>query len=134
MRLWMLAMVVAMGCGAPALAQPVDLARSAHVTERLVVARVGDRLRKTCPQAQVRWVRVWSEVRALKAWAAARGHTEASVSAFLDDRAQKDRIYGLADAYLRQAGFDGTPASACQVARTEVDGGTAVGALLRVPR
>lgn len=126
------ALVTGMAAPMAALAAPVDLAASAHVTERLVAARVGDVLRKSCPTASVRWIKVWNEVESLKAWARERGHTHTSVSAFLDDRAQKDRIYGLANAHLRAAGYTGSAASACDVARNEVARSTLAGGLLRV--
>lgn len=115
-----------------AMAAPVDLASNAYVTERLVAARTGDVLRKACPSASVRWLKVWNEVESLKSWARDRGHTHASVSAFLDDRVQKDRIYGLADAQMRAAGYTGDAQSACAVARAEVAKGSLAGSLLKV--
>jgi hypothetical protein len=115
-----------------AWAQPSDLAQDTHVTERLVAAKVGDTLRKTCPEASVRWVKVWNEAEALKSHARAEGHTETTVKAFLKDQDQKARINGLATAYLDAAGYRGDAASACAVARAEVQQGTLAGGLLRM--
>ena len=124
--------LAALFLASPLAAAPLDLSTSAHATERLVVARTGDVLRKACPSASVRWIRVWREVEDLKAWARSQGHSSQSVKAFLDDKAQKRRIYGLADAYLAKAGYTGDAASACKVARAEVAGDTPVGRLLSV--
>lgn len=117
----------------PAWAQPSDLSQDAHVTERLVAAKVGDTLRKACPDASVRWVKVWNEAEGLKSYARSKGHTEATVKAFLKDKAQKARINGLADAYLTKAGYTGDTTSACVVARAEAQQGTLAGGLLRMP-
>jgi Family of unknown function (DUF5333) len=118
---------------APAAAQPSDLAHDAHVTERLVAAKVGDTLRKACPDASVRWMKVWNEAEDLKAHARAAGHTEATVKAFLKDPDEKARINGLAADYLSQAGYTNDAASACAVARAEIQQGTLAGGLLRMP-
>lgn len=117
----------------PAWAQPSDLSQDAHVTERLVAAKVGDTLRKACPDASVRWVKVWNEAEGLKSYARSKGHTEATVKAFLKDKGEKARINGLAGAYLAKAGYTGDAASACAVARAETQQGTLAGGLLRMP-
>lgn len=117
---------------APAFAQAVPLSKDAHITESLVAARAGDTIRKTCPSISARMFTVWSKSEDLKRYARSKGHTEATVSAFLKDPAEKKRITGLADAYLKRAGVKaGDVESYCRVGRDEIAKKTLMGSLLR---
>lgn len=115
----------------PAHAQ--SLREDAHITEKLVAAQVGDILRNACPKASARMLVVFSEMMSLQSYAKSQGYDEATVKAFLADKAEKERIRQLANAYLVKAGFiKGDEASACATARAEVAGGTFTGSLLAV--
>ena len=117
--------------GVPARAE--TLREDAHVTEKLVAAQAGDILRNACPKASARMFVVLGEMASLQSYAISQGYDEATVKAFLADKAEKKRIRQLANAYLAKAGFvKGDEASACATARAEVAGGTFTGSLLAV--
>ncbi len=125
--------ILATSAGAALPAHAQTLREDAHITEKLVAAQVGDILRKACPKASARMFVVLSEMMSLRSYAISEGYNEATVKAFLDDKAEKKRIRQLANAYLAKAGFiKGDEASACATARAEVQSGTVTGSLLRV--
>lgn len=111
----------------------VPLRDEAHINAQLLAAQIGDILRKTCPDAGARYFVVYRKINALKAYAAEKGYTREEVEAFLDDRTEKNRIKGQAEAYLAEAGaVKGDVESYCRVAREEVRRGTLTGELLWV--
>lgn len=108
------------------------IAKDDHVTQMLMAARVGDVIRNTCPTISARMFVVLGQMHELKAYALAQGYTEPEVRAFLKDPVEKDRIKGLADAYLAKAGAKpGDAESHCTVGRAEIAAGTLTGRLLR---
>ena len=127
--------VMATSALAAAPARADTLRDDAHVTEKLVAAQAGDILRNACPKASARMLVVFSEMMSLQSYAKSQGYDEATVKAFLADKAEKKRIRQLANAYLAKAGFiKGDEASACATARAEVAAGTFTGSLLTVTK
>ena len=57
---------------APALALE-PLAQERYVNDRLIAARVADRVRRECPSINARIVYAWSQARALKRYAENKG-------------------------------------------------------------
>jgi hypothetical protein len=112
----------------PAAALP-PLGENAYVTERLIAARVADRIRKTCPDISARILYAFSEARALVAWAEDQGYSEDEIDLFLDDRREKRKIYAAAEDYLAvngavdEAGF-------CALGRAEIEKGSIIGSLI----
>jgi Family of unknown function (DUF5333) len=88
---------------APAAALP-PLGEQDYVTGRLMAARVADRIRRTCPDLSARLIYAYGEARALKRWAEGQGYPETEIEAYLDDRAEKKRIYAMAEEYLTENG------------------------------
>ena len=126
-----LAAALALGLVAPVLAQ-VPLNREPHITDSLVAGRVGDVIRTQCASISVRWFVAYGKLNDLKTYAVAKGYSEATVKAFLKDKAEKARIAGLADAYLARAGVKpGYRESYCRVGRDEIARGTLAGSMLR---
>lgn len=118
--------------GAALADRSVGLANEPHVTAMLVEARVADRVRRECASIDGRMVRAIGEARKLKAWANAQGYADDEIRSFLDDRAQKDRIYALAEERLaRNGAVRGQPQSYCTAGRAEIAAGTLAGSLLR---
>lgn len=118
--------------GAALADQRPGLANEPHATAMLVEARVADRVRRQCPSIDGRMLRAMSEARKLKAWANGQGYTDDEISSFLDSRAQKDRIYALAETRLQRNGaVEGRPESYCTAGRAEMAAGTLAGSLLR---
>lgn len=121
--------------GAPVLAAAKPLAQDAHITESLVAARAGDVIRKTCPTISARMFVVWRKSEDLKSYARGLGHSDAEITAFLKDKAEKKRIYQLADAFLKKAGAKANDAqSYCRVGEAEIARKTLLGSLLRSSR
>lgn len=116
----------------PAVASPSGLPNEPHATAVLVEARVADRVRRICPSIDGRMMRAIGEARKLKAWANQQGYADDEIRNFLEDRAQKDRIYAQAEARLARNGArPGVPETYCTAGRAEMAAGTLAGSLLR---
>ncbi|AUH35564.1 DUF5333 domain-containing protein [Paracoccus tegillarcae] len=114
----------------PALAQaPMD--QDKYLNDRLVAARVADRIRRECPSIDLRLVAAYSQARGLQKYAREQGNSDAAIDEYLDSRSVKDRIYGIADTYLAQQGATaGDAESYCRVGRDEIAKNTVSGSLL----
>lgn len=114
----------------PALALE-PLSQEKYINDRLIAARVADRVRRECPSIDARMVKAWNEARALKRYAENKGYSAAQIDAFLDSRTEKDRIYGIAERYLTQNGArKGDAESFCRIGRAEIAGNSVAGSLL----
>lgn len=122
-------MIILVSCVVFPAAAHADLPSEGYVTDRLVAARVADKIRKNCDEIDARMFRAISRAHALKQWALDRGYSEATIKAFLDDKEQKARIYGLADSYLAAAGLEDM--GWCGVGHQEIEAKTIAGSLLR---
>lgn len=123
------AAMMAGGAGATAL-EP--LGENAYVTERLVAARVADRIRKTCPERiGARMVYAFSQAYALQGWAEDQGYAKAEIKRFLKDKAEKQAIYARAEEYLAANGaVEGNIAGFCALGKKEIEAGTIAGSLI----
>lgn len=114
----------------PAVAQGT-MAQDKYLNDRLVAARVADRIRRECPSIDLRIVSAYSQARALQRYARDLGNSDAQVDAYLDDETVKKRIYGIAETYLAQQGAKaGDAESFCRVGRDEIAKNTVSGSLL----
>ncbi|MFV0386177.1 DUF5333 domain-containing protein [Paracoccus sp. (in: a-proteobacteria)] len=119
-----------LGTALPAAAQ-TSMAEDKYLNDRLVAARVADRIRRECPSIDFRVVAAWSQARALQKYARGQGHSDAAIDEYLDSRTVKDRIYGIAETYLTQQGAKaGDAESFCRVGRDEIAKNTVSGSLL----
>jgi NADPH-dependent ferric siderophore reductase len=129
----LLLLLLALSAAPAHAARAEPLAEDAHVTKMLTAAQIGDILRNNCPKATARMFVVFNEMAALIAHAKGKGHSEATIRAFIADPAEKARIRKLADDHLAKAGVKpGDAESYCAVARGEVASGSVAGRLLRV--
>lgn len=114
----------------PAAALP-PLAQEKYINDRLIAARIADRIRRECPTIDARIIHAWSQARALKTYARSKGYSEQQIKAFLDSKADKQRIYAVAERYLRQNGATpGDAESFCRIGRDEIAKNTVTGSLL----
>lgn len=105
--------------GLPAIAQ-VPLAQEKYVNDRLIAARIADRIRRECPSYGARMVYAFNQARALKRYALDKGYSEEQIDTFLDSREDRRRIYAVAEEYLTAKGAkDGDPQSFCTVGQQE---------------
>lgn len=120
------------GLTAATVAQALPpLSQNSYVTDRLVAARVADRIRRTCPTISARLIYAYSQARALKTYALKQGYTNDQIDAFLDDKAEKRKIYAVAEKYLTDNGA--TPDNVqgfCALGRKEIENRTIAGSLI----
>ena len=121
-------LLAATGLSAPAAALP-KLSENSYVTDRLIAARVADRIRKTCPEISARIIYAFSQARALKRWAEDQGYSESEIEGFLDDKAEKKKIYAKAEAYLKDNGAT-DEAGFCALGRAEIGKRSIIGSLI----
>ncbi|MDO5643991.1 MAG: DUF5333 domain-containing protein [Paracoccus sp. (in: a-proteobacteria)] len=125
------ALIAAIWAGAAPAQGLEPLSQEKYINDRLIAARVADRVRRECPSIDARMVKAWNEARALKRYAERKGYSAAQIDAFLDSRAEKDRIYAVAERYLTQNGaVAGNAESFCRIGRAEIAGNSVAGSLL----
>ncbi|MGL5010626.1 MAG: DUF5333 domain-containing protein [Paracoccaceae bacterium] len=117
-----------MGVATPALALP-PLSENAYINDRLIQARVADRIRKECGDIAARFAYAYSQARALKQYALDQGYSEAEIEAFLDSDADKTRVKAAAEAYLAANGAT-DEAGFCALGRQEIAAGSIAGSLI----
>lgn len=124
--------LAAMGLSAAtAVTAKVPLGEVRHVTDRLVAARIADRIRKTCPSIGARLLHAFSEARKLENWALGQGYSREEIKAYLKDKAEKQRIYERAEAYLSAHGATaGDVEGFCALGVREIEAGSLVGSLI----
>lgn len=107
------------------------LSQEKYINDRLVAARVADRIRRTCPTLDARMVYAYTQARALKRYAEDKGYTDAQIEAFLDSKPDRQRIYAIAEAYLTQNGArEGDAQSFCRIGEAEIAANSVAGSLL----
>lgn len=126
--------MLALGCVA-ALAVPAaalePLSSEKYINDRLIAARIADRIRRECPSIDGRLVYAYQQARALQRYALDKGYTKAQVDAFLDSKSDKQRIYAVAEDYMARNGVvKGNAESFCQLGRQEIANRTVTGSLL----
>lgn len=129
MKRMILGAVIAASLAAPAAAL-TPLSQEKYINDRLIAARVADKIRRNCKSIDGRIVYAWSQARALKKYARNKGYSEAQIKAFLDSKPDKARIYAAAAAYLRKKGATNA-AGYCKLGRSEIARGSIAGSLLK---
>lgn len=124
-----LAAVMAGGAGATAL-EP--LGQNKYVTDRLVAARIADRIRKTCPkEVGARMIYAFGQAYALQGWAEDQGYSRDEIKRFLKDKTEKRAIYARAEEYLAANGAAGDDvAGFCALGKKEIAAGSIAGSLI----
>lgn len=129
-------LVAVAAAAATAFAPPASarepLAAEAHVNQQLIAARVADRIRRECPSVSANMLRAFAAAQALKSYARRQGYSEAEIDGFLKDRAQRQRIYAEAEAYMAARGVRaGDVQSYCALGQAEIAAGSVAGSLIR---
>lgn len=125
-----LTLALMLGLATPALALP-PLSDNDYVNDRLIQARVADRIRNECDSISARFVFAYSQARALKQYALDQGYSDAEIEAFLDSKADKDRVKAAAEAYLAANGaVAGDEAGFCALGAREIAAGSVAGSLI----
>ncbi|GLK65749.1 hypothetical protein F8A10_02555 [Paracoccus kondratievae] len=107
------------------------LSQEKYINDRLIAARIADRIRRTCPSIDGRILYAYGEARKLKRYAEKKGYSRAQIDAFLDSKEDKRRIYAIADDYLTRNGAKKSePETYCRIGRQEIARNTIIGSLL----
>ena len=107
------------------------LSQERYINDRLIAARVADRIRRECSSIDARMIFAFTQARALKRYALDKGYSEEQVETFLDSKADKQRIYGIAEDYLARKGATaGNEDGFCKLGRDEIAAGSVIGSLL----
>jgi hypothetical protein len=128
--IWAAAAIAVMALSSPASAlEPLPQER--YINDRLIAARVADRVRRECPTIDARIVYAWGQARALKRYAESKGYSRSEIDAFLDSKQDKARIYAAAEDYLtRNGAVKGDAESFCRIGRNEIASKSVAGSLL----
>jgi hypothetical protein len=111
------------------MANPSDVER---VTEGLIATGMAFELSEKCNEVDARMLRGLNLLYGLKSHLQDLGYSNAEIDAFVDDRAEKDRLEAIARERLRSLGARADDAATyCTVARAQIAQGTQVGRLLR---
>ena len=118
-----------------ALAAPAaalePLSQEKYINDRLIAARIADRIRKTCPTIGARIFYAYGQARQLQSYARKKGYSDAQIDSFLDSKQDKKRIYAVAEDYLTRNGAKkDDPESFCKIGRAEIKKNTVIGSLL----
>lgn len=125
-----LAASLALALAAPAAR--AQLSQEADLNAGLQVIAAADMIRRQCPDIEPRRARALDYMRTLALEALARGYSQATIRAYVEDDAAKAVVEGRARAYLEERGLGaGEPDDHCRVGRAEIAAGTPVGAFLR---
>lgn len=126
-----LALVLA-GSPVPAADLP-PLSDNAYINERLIAAKIGDLIRRTCPDIEARRIFAIREALKLRDYALELGYSMDEIEAFVESDREKQRVTDAASAYLSANGVvEGDASSYCALGRAEIERGSITGTLLRM--
>ncbi len=128
-----LAFVVAVVIAAPGGAADARSLRDLKdVNEGLAVIAAGDLIQKNCPTISPRLVRAFFFAKELEAKAKAAGFDDEQIEAYVEDKAEKARVVGIARDYLVSVGLDPErPETWCKVGLYEIERNSQIGVLLK---
>ncbi|WP_299358483.1 DUF5333 domain-containing protein [uncultured Paracoccus sp.] len=125
------AAVIAVGLAATSAAALEPLSTERYINDRLIAARIADRIRRECPSIDGRMIYAFQQARALQRYALDKGYSKQQIDTFLDSKSERRRIYAIAEDYLARKGVSGDdPASFCRLGLQEIADGSVAGSLL----
>ena len=115
----------------PGAALP-PLSQNAEITEGLIAVGMALELSDRCDGLSARTLRGVFYLNGLKNAARSAGYPDAQIDAFVDDRAERTRLEGIARDRLAALGAtQGDADSYCRVGRDQIAAGSQVGRLLK---
>jgi|GEM_PF-630857 len=107
------------------------LSQERYINDRLIAARIADRVRRECPTIGARLIYAYNQARALERYALDKGYSRQQVNEFLDSKTERKRIYAVAEDYMARNGVrKGDAESYCRLGRQEIANRTVTGSLL----
>lgn len=114
-----------------ALAKP-PLSEVPEVRDGLITAGIAIEIDDNCDDISVRLIRGLNYLEGLKRTARDLGYSNGEIDAYVDDKAEKARLEGLARDWLAVRGaVSGDAQSYCAIGEAEIEARSAVGRLLR---
>jgi hypothetical protein len=118
-----------MGQGAAAKPALRDVA---EIDDALFDLGIADRIRKNCPSISARMLKAIGYVNNLEQKARDMGYTDAEIEAYIESKAEKDRMKARAATFFRARGVDTSdPQSYCALGLEEIQKSSRIGSLLR---
>jgi len=130
----MMAGLVALLLAAPAVAAGKPPLRDVpQIDDRMlwvaIAIEIGDRCATIAPRTARGLNYLWS----LRNEARRMGYTDAEIRAYVDSKAEKDRMRGRGEAYVRAHGLNPeNDADLCKLGQAEIAKGSQIGAFLRL--
>ncbi len=117
----------------PAVAEAqVPLNQERHINSTLLSAAIGAMIAHECDSIEPRKFTALMKAWELKRYALNQGYSDEEIQAFLDSKAEQDRMRRGAEAYLIAHGaVKGDDASFCAAGLKEIEQGTLAGRLIR---
>lgn len=117
-------------CG-PALAK-IPLKEVAHVRDGLLIVGAANEIRKNCDRISPRILRAYTYMKGLERHASDLGYTDAEIEAYVENKAEKERLEAIVLQMLVKRGVDpSVPATYCSAGVSEISQGTSIGRLLK---
>lgn len=124
------ALALALSAGAAA-ANP-EIGKVSYITEGLINTAIAYEIDRVCDELVGRRLAGLNFLWSLKEHASSLGFSDEEIRAYVDNRAEKDRLEAIARARLRDMGaIEGRPDTYCAVGRAEIAAGSPVGRFLR---
>jgi len=115
----------------PAAAQS-GLAGETAINNKLFVFAMANEIRKACDDISPRMFRALNFRNALYADARAKGYSDAQIDAYIDNKAEQNKMRARGNQYLAQFGASLSDKPAlCRVGRSEIQKRSQIGSLLR---
>ena len=125
------ALTLAFSIGAAALAMK-PLNQEKHINDSLISAGIGELIRRNCSSISPRYFVFYRKSKELERYALNLGYSKTEIRAFLDNKAEQDRVRKAAKDYLAANGVvKGDEATYCALGLAEIENGSLTGQLLR---
>lgn len=114
------------------LAAAQSLRDHEEVNRGLMIIAAGDMIQRNCPTIVPRMIKAYFYARSLERMAKNAGFSDDEIEEFVEDKAEKARVFELAKAYLISKGLDpDRPETYCEVGLYEIERNSQIGVLLK---
>lgn len=129
-----LAAAVVIAMGIPAMAAGKQPLRDvAQIDDRLLWVAIAIEISDRCDRIEPRTLRGMNYLWATRSQAQELGYSNAEIKAYLDSKAEKDRMRARGESYVRAQGLDPlNDADLCTLGQAEMSKGSQIGAFLRM--
>lgn len=132
-RIQSIALAVLVGTGASAAQEkPASIREITEVDHALILLEAGYRIQRNCDRIKPRMLRSYNFAKSLQKKARDAGFSDDEIEAYVEDKAEKERVKQLAMRYLVSKGLDPeVPETYCTVGDYEIGRNSQIGVLLK---